>query len=1425
MAANLEVDLSCPVCLEVYREPVLLRCGHNFCKGCIERCTRESEGSLVCPLCRAEFDRDSFYCNRQLANVIAGVLDLRGSSGEGQEGSPQCQEHGRALELFCRDDGRLVCLVCALSQGHKGHDCVLKDQAYKECKDTLECEIASLEEMINNNTTMQTSQGQDITELLDMTERLRDDIAVKFETLHEFLNMKERAITQNLTEKEECILKQLEGNVLILSRERDNVEAIIQDMSAMVNSEDSNQLLKEFASLKERSESIYSSVLNRPDIKLDEFYGPLLYGVWKQMKNVIKIVPSPLRFDPKTANPRLRISNLGRKLIYCEIQSEPPETPERFTNHLSVIASTGLSSGTHYWEVNVSDGSDWFLGVAAASVNRKVCVGTKPENGYWTIARGCGVNYFAYGKERVIINPDVNLETVGVHLDYERGKLSFYDAEDMSHIYTFSDTFTEELYPYFSINCNEQSVAPTLELFHLELVDPSGASSVDSSGASSVDTGGPSSVDASVDPNGPSSVDSSGPSGVDPCGPSSVDTSGPSSVDPNRPTSVDTSGTSIVDSSGASGVDSSVDPNGHSSVDTSVDPNGHSSVDTSGASSVDASVDPNGHSSVDASVDPNGHSSVDTGGSVDASVDPNGHSSVDSSGASSVDTSGASSVDTGGASSVDASVDPNGPSSVDASVDPNGPSSVDTSGASSVDTGGASSVDTGGASSVDASVDPNGPSSVDASVDTSGPSSVDASVDLNGPSSVDASVDPNRPSSVDTSGTSIVDSSGASSVDTSGASSVDVSGASSVDTGGPSSVDASVDPNGPSSVDASVDPNGPSSVDTSVNPSGASSVDSSGPSSVDTSGASSVDPRAESLTLPSIAQGSRQRADSAHDVGHPSVRSECPPRQPASAFRAGRVPDLPEDHNAAPAENVPTIQGDRLFKIFQADGAGNVFSQVFQRRVPHTHPPPHPHSNPAVTSWSAVKLKVAMASSQVLESMRGEAVCSICLDFYQDPVTIDCGHNFCRECIQGYWAPVRGKVACPECRSQFAQRNLRPNYFVSNMVEGVRMLSLGHGEPASRCPEHDESLKMFCRAEQRPICVVCSVSREHQGHPVCPIAEAAELYKGMLQKKLDSLQKQLAEISTSQKAEEANINTVKQQAGNLQNNIAAKFDQLHQLLHQQEQSLRTKLQQKEADTLQKLEQNLDKISEQRLAVERTVEEIQKRLTLQEADFLKDVIDVLDRPAMLSEKPTKVPADLGFGEFSGPLQYMAWKQIVKLINPVPAALHLDPSTAHPRLVVSDGKTSVMFGDSKQQVPDQPTRFTNWHIVLAREGFKSGQHYWEVEVGNNSTWAVGLARGSVPRKKDFSPEPSAGVWALWRLKDEYTTLAMPRTALPVRPGLRTLGVYLDYEAGQVSLYDAVNLSHLCTFTDKFTEKVHPLFLTGCALDPLKLVRFQI
>ncbi|XP_072331528.1 nuclear factor 7, ovary-like isoform X2 [Scyliorhinus torazame] len=331
--------------------------------------------------------------------------------------------------------------------------------------------------------------------------------------------------------------------------------------------------------------------------------------------------------------------------------------------------------------------------------------------------------------------------------------------------------------------------------------------------------------------------------------------------------------------------------------------------------------------------------------------------------------------------------------------------------------------------------------------------------------------------------------------------------------------------------------------------------------------------------------------------------------------------------------------------------------------------------------------------------------------------------------------------------------------------------------------------------------------------------------KGLLEKAVYSLQKQMEAMCASQKEEEADIKTLNQQAKGLRKNIASKFDQLHQFLHQEEKDLKTKLQQNEESILQKIKENLNKISEQQVAFERTLTEMQRRLTLQEAEFLKGINCILDRAVVQFKKPTRISTDLGPGDFNGPLQFIAWKRMLKLIDPVPAALSLDPNTAHPRLVLSDAQTRVRFGDLKQQVPDTAWRFTNWHIVLACQGFNTGRHLWAVEVGKNSTWAVGVAKGSVPRKKDFSPDPKSGVWALWRLKEEYTTPTTTRTALRLPTKPRKLAVYLDYEAGQVSLYDADDMSHLYTFTDRFTEKLYPLLLTGCSLDSLNLVSLQI
>ncbi|GCB82727.1 hypothetical protein scyTo_0021710 [Scyliorhinus torazame] len=169
-AEGLAEYLNCPICLDLFTEPVILDCGHNFCQGCIERYWQEGE-RVSCPECRKVFQERNLRLNRALGNLADRARRLlvqeEASDGTAQQeeeeeeegveaGSvPQapggghspgpggkqfrfyCGEHREELKLFCETDKELICVMCLdgrAGQGHRSHNFMLISEAVEMYK-------------------------------------------------------------------------------------------------------------------------------------------------------------------------------------------------------------------------------------------------------------------------------------------------------------------------------------------------------------------------------------------------------------------------------------------------------------------------------------------------------------------------------------------------------------------------------------------------------------------------------------------------------------------------------------------------------------------------------------------------------------------------------------------------------------------------------------------------------------------------------------------------------------------------------------------------------------------------------------------------------------------------------------------------------------------------------------------------------------------------------------------------------------------------------------------------------------------------------------------------------------------------------------------------------------------------------------------
>nr|XP_056722047.1 E3 ubiquitin-protein ligase TRIM69 [Euleptes europaea] len=468
------------------------------------------------------------------------------------------------------------------------------------------------------------------------------------------------------------------------------------------------------------------------------------------------------------------------------------------------------------------------------------------------------------------------------------------------------------------------------------------------------------------------------------------------------------------------------------------------------------------------------------------------------------------------------------------------------------------------------------------------------------------------------------------------------------------------------------------------------------------------------------------------------------------------------------------------------------------------------------------------------EDFTKELTCTLCLELFRDPMILPCGHNFCKQCIENMRLK-KGAFICPECQTRFSDQKYVENIVLQKMVEKLKGSHVGSAQ--QKCMEHNETVTLYWKPQGKLACFSCREAQKpkDQSTQFLLIPDAVQIYTEKLISLRIHLRSILVKLEVLKNAQEEKISSHKEDKLQLQYHISLEFLKLHQFLHGKEKMLIKQLKEEGEILLQEMEGNLNRLQDQSQNAKDILGHIQSRLYQQNsASFLKDIQIFMDRVEKKTEDSSMgelVSGSLSTGHFKGPIQYMVWKEMKSTLSPDISFLTLDPATAHPNLVLSDDLTCVRHDDTKLSLPDTPARFDCSVSILGSEGFTSGKHYWEVMVGNKTKWTLGVVKESINRKGNYPLSPKAGHWLIkLRSKKELKAVDMPPRQLSLSSTLHRVGVYLDYEAGQVSFYDADRLTHVYTFMDTFEEKLYPYFCpclndSGENREPLKIVTFGV
>ncbi|XP_063785391.1 E3 ubiquitin-protein ligase TRIM39-like [Pseudophryne corroboree] len=501
-SADLRQELICSICLSIYTDPVTLRCGHNFCRGCIDRVLDTQKGSAVytCPECRAKFKKcPALQRNITLCNIVGSFRSSQPDQGETgilctycvdspvlaaksclhceaslcdkhlrvhskaaehvlcdpttALGNRKCSVHKRILEFYCTEDAACICVSCRLDGEHQGHQVELLDEAYEKKKEKLKDALQKL-------TTKRAETEKRVQSLQERRKEdqrkaagIKESVTALFRDLRRQLEDLEKRVLCEISSQEQRVSLSVSDLIQQLEIKKDELSRKMRHIEELCNMSDPLTVLQDTGDLcdNEGRKRHHTQVHGAGDLDV----GLISETTRRGLSNIIRGInlcfymqdATDILLDVTTAGNNIEISGDG-KIASVSLNQSRPVTPERFQCD-QVISTRGFPSGRHYWQVDVSKSLYWRVGMCYPSISRG---GHQSYMGYnnksWCLCKRGFNQYAVIHDSREIQLPDnIPCDTVRVYLNYEAGQLSFYSLCDpIRHLHTYSATFTEPLH-------------------------------------------------------------------------------------------------------------------------------------------------------------------------------------------------------------------------------------------------------------------------------------------------------------------------------------------------------------------------------------------------------------------------------------------------------------------------------------------------------------------------------------------------------------------------------------------------------------------------------------------------------------------------------------------------------------------------------------------------------------------------------------------------------------------------------------------------------------------------------------------------------------------------------------------------------------------------------------------------------------------